>query len=248
LASRREPVSFRIPAGKEDRRMSYATRPRLERGWETAIGGEFDRPYMRTLTEFLDAEVAAGRRIFPEPELVYAALELTPLSAVRAVVIGQDPYHGAGQAHGLAFSVRLGTPVPPSLRNVFKELHDDLGLAPPGHGSLLRWAEQGVLLLNAVLTVEEGRAGSHRGRGWERLTDAVIRAVAARSDPVAFVAWGLPARRKADLVDPGRHAIIFSAHPSPLSASRGFFGSRPFSRVNAFLESRGRPPIDWRLD
>lgn len=228
--------------------MSYATRPRLDRAWEAAIGGEFDRPYMRDLAGFLDAEAASGKRIFPGPDSVYAALELTPLPAVRAVVIGQDPYHGAGQAHGLAFSVRPGTPVPPSLRNVFKELRADLGLAPPGHGSLLRWAERGVLLLNTVLTVEEGRAGSHRGRGWERLTDAVIRAVAGRTDPVAFVAWGLPARRKAGLVDSERHAVVFSAHPSPLSASRGFFGSRPFSQVNGFLESRGRQPIDWRLD
>ncbi|HEV7371401.1 uracil-DNA glycosylase [Arenibaculum sp.] len=228
--------------------MSYAARPRLDPSWEAAVGGEFDQPYMRALAAFLDGEAAAGKRIFPEPALVYAALELTPLSAVRAVVIGQDPYHGSGQAHGLAFSVRPGTRPPPSLRNVFKELRADLGIAPPGHGSLVRWAERGVLLLNTVLTVEEGQAGSHRGRGWERLTDAVIRAVSDRRDAVAFVAWGLPARRKADLVDGGRHEIVSSAHPSPLSASRGFLGSRPFSKVNAFLERRGQAPIDWRLD
>ena len=178
---------------------------------------------------------------------MFAALHLTPLAAVKVVILGQDPYHGAGQAHGLCFSVREGVAAPPSLVNILKELRDDLGIDPPSHGCLDAWARQGVLLLNTTLTVRARQAASHQGKGWETFTDAVIRAVDAKPERVVFILWGSSARKKKALVDTSKHVVIESPHPSPLSAYRGFFGSRPFSRVNALLEQQGAAPVDWSL-
>lgn len=218
--------------------------------WRAALGSVLDHPDLRTLTAALAAEEAAGARIFPPAGERLRALELTPLAAVRVVILGQDPYHRAGQAHGLAFSVRPGVRSPPSLANIFRELESDLGLARPGHGFLEHWARQGVLLLNAVLSVAEGQAGSHHGRGWERFTDAVIAAVAAAPAPSVFLLWGAYAQKKAAIVETaasdGRHLVLRAAHPSPL-ARGAFFGSRPFSQANAFLRVHGRGEIDWAL-
>lgn len=211
----------------------------------------FAAPMMADLRAFLLAQKAQGKRIFPRGSEIFRALDLTPLDKVRVVILGQDPYHGEGQAHGLCFSVQRGVRPPPSLVNIFKEMKTDLGLDPPRHGNLTHWAEQGVLLLNSVLTVEMGQAASHQGRGWEKFTDAVIALVARQERPVVFILWGAYAQKKAafvkDVGQGGRHLVIRSAHPSPLSAHNGFFGSRPFSRANAFLEAHGEPPIDWRL-
>jgi uracil-DNA glycosylase len=220
---------------------------KLGPSWLAPLQKEFDAPYMAALKSFLVAEREAGKRIFPKGSEWFHALDATPLDQVRVVIIGQDPYHGEGQAHGLCFSVREGVQPPPSLVNIYKELNSDLGIAPARHGHLEHWAQQGVLLLNAVLTVEAGRAASHQGKGWEQFTDAVIREVNALPRPVVFILWGSYAQRKAAFVDASRHCIIKSAHPSPLSAHNGFFGSRPFSRANAFLEAQGEQPIDWRL-
>jgi uracil-DNA glycosylase len=185
--------------------------------------------------------------VYPPEDEVFAALELTPYERVKVMILGQDPYHGPGQAHGLAFSVRPGVAPPPSLRNIFRELRDELGCPPPRDGSLVPWARQGVLLLNAVLTVRAGEPNSHQGKGWETFTDAVIRAVNERPGRVVFVLWGGYAAKKEALIDAGRHAVLRSAHPSPLSAKRGFFGSRPFTKVNAALEDGGQAPVDWCL-
>ena len=223
---------------------------RLHESWLAPLRPEFDEPYMKALKTFLAQERAAGQRIFPRPTEWFRALDLTPLDQVRVVILGQDPYHGEGQAHGLAFSVQPGVRPPPSLVNIYKEMADDLGIAPPGHGLLDHWARQGVLLLNSVLTVRMGQAASHQGRGWERFTDAVIRAVAAKPEPVVFILWGAYAQKKAGFVREmggGRHGVITSVHPSPLSARGGFFGSKPFSRANAFLVEHGQKPIDWAL-
>lgn len=224
---------------------------RLDESWRTPLADEFAQPYMRTLRQFLVAEKAAGKQIFPRGAEYFRALDLTPLDAVRVVILGQDPYHGPGQAHGLCFSVRPGVVVPPSLVNIYKELRSDLGIAPVRHGFLEHWARQGVLLLNSVLTVEMGRAAAHRGRGWETFTDAVIRLVAARADPTVFILWGNYAQKKAgfvaDVAQGGRHLVLKAPHPSPLSAYNGFFGSRPFSRTNEFLAANGLTPIDWQL-
>jgi uracil-DNA glycosylase len=214
--------------------------------WNPVLRGELEQPYWAELQSFV-AEERARHRVFPPPEEVFAALHLTPYAEVRALILGQDPYHGPGQAHGLSFSVRDGVDPPPSLRNVFAELEADLGIPPPNHGCLEAWARQGVLLLNATLTVRARQAASHQGKGWERFTDAVIRAVSDKPERVVFLLWGAAARKKRGLVDRGRHVVIESAHPSPLSASNGFFGSRPFSRTNAALVDAGREPIDWRI-
>jgi uracil-DNA glycosylase len=216
-------------------------------GWREALAGEFASPYMAELRAFLSGEAAAGKRIHPEEGAHFRALDLTPLDGVRVVILGQDPYHGPGQAHGLAFSVPPGVRVPPSLANVYRELEADLGIPPAPHGSLEPWARQGVLLLNAVLTVEEGRAASHRGRGWERLTDAVVARVASLPRPVVFMLWGSHAQKKAAFVDRVRHLVLTAPHPSPLSAHTGFLGCRHFSKANAFLAGQGEAPIDWRL-
>ncbi|WP_019834296.1 uracil-DNA glycosylase [Sphingomonas sp. PR090111-T3T-6A] len=224
---------------------------KLHESWREPLGGEFASPYMAALKDFLVAEKAAGKRIFPKGGEWFRALDLTPLDQVRVVILGQDPYHGEGQAHGLCFSVQPGVRPPPSLVNIYKELKTDLGIDPPRHGFLEHWAKQGVLLLNSVLTVEMGLAASHRDRGWEKFTDAVIRLVAARQEPVVFLLWGSYAQKKAGFIPSvergGHHLVLKAAHPSPLSAHNGFFGCRHFSKANAFLKERGMTPIDWAL-
>ncbi len=225
--------------------------PIIEPSWRAALADAFDAPHMAALSTFLEAEKAAGKRIFPATTDWFRALELTPLPEVRVVILGQDPYHGAGQAHGLCFSVRPGVKPPPSLVNIYKELETDCGIARPAHGFLESWARQGVLLLNSVLTVEEGRAAAHRERGWERFTDAVIRQVADRDDPTVFMLWGSYAQKKAafvrDVAQGGRHLVLKAPHPSPLSAHSGWFGSGHFSRANAFLAQHCRGTIDWSM-
>ena len=220
---------------------------KLEPGWRERLRGEFEQPYMSELKRFLVAERERGRRIFPKGSEWFRALDLTPLERVRVVILGQDPYHGPRQAHGLCFSVRREVAVPPSLANIYKELATDEGITPPAHGLLDHWARQGVLLLNSVLTVELGRAASHRDRGWERFTDAVVAAVNAKPEPVVFLLWGSYAQKKAAFADEARHLVLKAPHPSPLSAHSGFFGCRHFSKANAFLERRGLAPIDWAL-
>ena len=219
----------------------------LPESWRPALDPVLATPPLRALGGWLRAEEAAGKTIFPPRGARLAALELTPLDAVRVVILGQDPYHGPGQAHGLAFSVLPGVKVPPSLANIYKELRDDLGLPVPRHGHLDAWARQGVLLLNTVLTVQAGASNSHAGRGWERLTDAIVREVSRSSPRCVFILWGKPAQEKKKLVDQARHLVLEAPHPSPLSAHRGFFGSRPFSKTNAWLAKHGLAPIDWRL-
>ena len=222
-------------------------RLRLEPSWKAALGDYFDRPDMQALAAFLRAEKAAGKRIYPPGGEIFAALDATPLPAVKAVILGQDPYHGPGQAHGLCFSVRPGVPVPPSLVNIFTEIERDLGIARPDHGCLTPWAQRGVLLLNAVLTVQDGRAGAHQGKGWEGFTDAVIAALDRQREGVVFLLWGSYAQAKGHLIDPRRHDLLKAPHPSPLSAHRGFIGCGHFSACNHALEQRGVAPIDWSL-
>ncbi len=214
--------------------------------WNPLLRDQFELPYWSELQEFVAREREA-HPVYPPADQVFAALHLTPYSDVKVLILGQDPYHGPGQAHGLCFSVRRGVRTPPSLVNIHKELHDDLGLEIPDHGNLEAWARNGVLLLNATLTVRGGAAASHQQHGWETFTDQVIRVVNEKVDPVVFILWGASARRKRSLIDTDRHTIIESAHPSPLSARNGFFGSRPFSRANAALVSAGRERVDWNL-
>lgn len=221
--------------------------PNIHESWHPSLGPEFDAEYMAALSVFLKTEKAAGKTIFPHSSNWFRALELTPLSNVRAVILGQDPYHGSGQAHGLCFSVPPGVRPPPSLLNIYKEMESDLGLPRASHGFLEHWAGEGVLLLNSVLTVEAGQAASHQKRGWERFTDAVIRAVNERAEPKVFLLWGAYAQKKAAFVDTARHVVLNAAHPSPLAAHNGFFGCQHFSKANAFLESKGARPIDWQL-
>ena len=223
------------------------TRLRLEPSWKAALGDYFERPDMQALACFLRAEKAAGKRIYPPGGEIFAALDATPLPAVKAVILGQDPYHGPGQAHGLCFSVRPGVPVPPSLANIFSEIERDLGVGRPDHGCLTPWAQRGVLLLNAVLTVQDGRAGAHQGKGWEGFTDAVIAALDRQREGVVFLLWGSHAQAKGRLIDPRRHEVLKAPHPSPLSAHRGFIGCGHFSACNRYLEQRGVAPIDWSL-
>ncbi len=220
---------------------------KLEETWKFALEEEFDSAYMADLKKFLVAEKQAGKQIFPKGSEYFRALNLTPLDEVKVVILGQDPYHGAGQAHGLCFSVQPGVRTPPSLVNIYKEMQADLGIAPAKHGFLEHWAEQGVLLLNSVLTVEEGKAAAHQGQGWEKFTDAVIRTVNDECDGVVFILWGSYAQKKASFVDQERHLVLKSAHPSPLSAHNGFLGSRPFSKTNEYLQSIGKDPVDWQL-
>ena len=220
---------------------------RLHESWLKALQGEFDAPYMQALRNFLLAERNSGKVIYPKGSEWFAALDLTPLEKVRVVILGQDPYHGEGQAHGLCFSVRSGVRPPPSLINIYKEIQTDLGLPPPRHGNLQSWAKQGVLLLNSVLTVEAGHAAAHQGKGWEQFTDAIIRLLNEREQPIVFILWGAYAQRKGALIDRSRHHVIASVHPSPLSAHNGFFGSKPFSRTNDFLRKSGQPEIHWAL-
>lgn len=214
--------------------------------WNPLLRGEFAETYWRELQAFV-ADERGRHTVFPPEDEVFAALHLTPYADVKAVILGQDPYHGPGQAHGLCFSVRDGVEVPPSLANILTELESDLGCPRPAHGNLEHWAEQGVLLLNATLTVRARQAASHQKKGWETFTDRVIEVVSAKTEPVVFILWGAAARRKKALVDAARHVVVESPHPSPLSAHRGFFGSRPFSRANEALVAAGREPVDWCL-
>jgi uracil-DNA glycosylase len=218
----------------------------MKTDWNPILSAEFEKPYWAELQQFVFEERQRGV-VYPPHDEVFAALHLTPYAEVKAVILGQDPYHGRNQAHGLCFSVRPGVSLPPSLQNIYKELEQDLGYPPASHGCLDHWARQGVLLLNTSLTVRGGKAASHAGKGWETFTDEVLRAVNEKEERVVFILWGAHARKKKALVDRGRHVVIESAHPSPHSASYGFFGSRPFSRANAALVEAGREPIDWQL-
>ncbi|WP_342513297.1 uracil-DNA glycosylase [Sporosarcina sp. FSL K6-1522] len=212
--------------------------------WDAVLGDEFKKPYYLKLREFLKMEYA-GQIIYPQTNDLWTAFKLTPFDEVKVVILGQDPYHGPGQAHGLSFSVQPGVKIPPSLRNMFKELSSDIGCAIPEQGTLTGWAQQGVLMLNTVLTVRQAEANSHRKQGWETFTDEVIRQLSAREKPIVFILWGRPAQEKKKLIDLSRHAVIESVHPSPLSASRGFLGSRPYSATNQVLEAWNEKPIDW---
>lgn len=220
---------------------------KLEPSWKDRVGDYLLRPEMRALAEFLRNEKAKGKRIFPPGPQIFAALDATPFDAVKVVVLGQDPYHGPGQAHGLCFSVAPGVDVPPSLVNIFKEIERDLGIARPNHGYLMPWAEQGVLLLNAVLTVESGRAGSHQGKGWEGFTDHIVECLDREGEGLVFLLWGSYAQAKGRIIDTRRHRVLKAPHPSPLSAHRGFLGCGHFSAANQDLAQRGRTPIDWSL-
>lgn len=223
----------------------------MDRSWLERLKPEFEKPYMRRLETFLGQEIADGKTIFPPFDKTFNALCCTPFEEVKVVIMGQDPYHGAGQAHGLSFSVQPGVPVPPSLQNIYKELSSDIGFVSPNHGTLLGWAKQGVLLLNATLTVREGEPRSHYGRGWEEFTDRIVQLLAERQDPLVFILWGKSAYEKWRHVAPQRtashHLVLTSPHPSPLSAHAGFFGCRHFSKTNHFLEKAGKKMIDWNL-
>jgi uracil-DNA glycosylase len=224
-----------------------AARIRLHESWKARLRGAFATLEMQSLRAFLLEQKAAGRRIYPPSARIFAALDATPFDAVKVVVLGQDPYHGPGQAHGLCFSVLPGIEVPPSLANIFVEIERDLGIPRPDHGCLLPWASSGVLLLNAVLTVEHGRAGSHQGRGWEAFTDAVVDRLNREREGLVFMLWGSYAQKKGQLIDRHRHRVLRAPHPSPLSAYRGFIGCGHFSAANNYLQQRGVAPIDWRL-
>ena len=227
--------------------MTEEDRIRLEPSWKARIGDWLQRPEMRELSAFLRQRKAAGARIYPPGPQIFAAFDATPFDAVKVVILGQDPYHGPGQAHGLCFSVLPGVPVPPSLANIFKELNADLGIAPPDHGCLLPWARQGVLLLNAVLTVEEGRAGAHQGKGWEGFTDHAIETLAREREGLVFLLWGSYAQAKGKVIDTRRHRVLKAPHPSPLSAHRGFLGCGHFSAANQYLARTGQAAVDWSL-
>jgi uracil-DNA glycosylase len=222
--------------------------PALPQDWFAAIGAEFSRPYMASLEQFLTQEIGTQKQIFPPAPDMFAAFAKTPLSAVRVVILGQDPYHGPGQAHGLSFSVREGVKLPPSLRNIYKEIEREYGEPIPANGDLTRWAEQGVLLLNATLSVRASEAGSHQKQGWENFTDAAIRAVSDKKDPVVFMLWGSYAQKKGECIDRTRHLILEAPHPSPLSAHRGFIGCGHFRKANDFLATNGIKPINWLAD
>jgi uracil-DNA glycosylase len=224
-----------------------AVEPKIESGWKERLADEFESEYFLALKGFLISEKSKGKTIFPPGPRIFSAFEYTPFDQVKVVILGQDPYHGPGQANGLCFSVSDGIPKPPSLLNIFKEIRDDLGIPVPDTGNLEKWARQGVLLLNATLTVIAGEAGSHQNRGWERFTDAVIRKLSAEKDGLVFVLWGRYAQAKEQLIDTTKHQILKAAHPSPLAAHNGFFGCKHFSRINAILKMNGQPPVDWQL-
>lgn len=217
----------------------------LEPGWKMALIDEFEKPYMLELKSFLKTELDGKKKIYPNPTLFFHAFNTTPVEDVRVVIIGQDPYHGPGQAHGLSFSVPKGVAIPPSLQNIYKEMADDLGGEIPASGDLTHWAEQGVLLLNATLSVEAHKAGSHQKKGWEVFTDRAIEVLSEMGDGIVFVLWGSYAQKKGEIIDQNRHLVLKSPHPSPLSAHRGFFGSKPFSQINRYLEEQGEEPIRW---
>ena len=220
---------------------------KMEESWKRVLEPEFDKDYMRHLKEFLKTQYDNKKIIYPRGGEYFAAFDLAPFEEVKVVILGQDPYHGPDQAHGLSFSVRPGVRLPPSLQNIYKELHADLGYAPAKHGFLEHWAKQGVLLLNSVLTVEQGQAASHQKKGWEEFTDQAIRALNDQREHIAFLLWGAYAQKKGSFIDRSKHLVLESPHPSPLSAHRGFFGSRPFSQINEYLKSTGQEPIDWQL-
>lgn len=220
---------------------------KVQSSWNNKIEQEFAKPYMVSLKQFLTQLQHQGKTFYPKGNEIFRALDLTPFEQVKVVILGQDPYHGPNQAHGLCFSVKPGIKPPPSLMNIYKELQADLGIVPPKHGYLESWAKQGILMLNSVLTVEPGLAASHQGKGWETFTDAVIEKLASQQKPIVFILWGAYAQKKGQNIDTNRHCVIKSAHPSPLSAHRGFFGSKPFSACNDFLTSTGQKPIDWSL-
>ena len=220
---------------------------RLESTWKSRLEKEFDADYMKNLSIFLRAEKAAGKIMYPPGNEIFNAFALTPFNKVKVVIIGQDPYHGPGQAHGLSFSVRNKVPKPPSLQNIYKELHADLGITPPPHGNLENWAKAGVLLLNSCLTVIDGKPTTHYGRGWEKFTDAVIDQLNKHRKHLVFILWGRKAQQKGAKVDSKRHLVLSSAHPSPLSAHNGFFGSAPFSQANTYLAQHGLEPVNWDL-
>lgn len=219
----------------------------IDNDWLTELGQEFAKPYYKELYQFVLDEYNTTQ-VFPPADDIFNAFHLTPLSQVKVVIIGQDPYHNVGQAHGLCFSVKPEVDIPPSLVNIYKELHEDLGCSIPDNGYLVKWASQGVLMLNTVLTVRAHMANSHKGRGWEKFTDAAIRALNKQDRPIVFILWGKPAQSKAKMLDNPNHLILKAAHPSPLSAYNGFFGSRPFSQTNRFLEGHGETPIDWQIE
>ncbi|MBE5064336.1 uracil-DNA glycosylase [Lachnospiraceae bacterium DSM 108991] len=219
----------------------------ISNDWLEALRGEFKKPYYRQLFETVKKEYAT-HLVFPPSDDIFNAFHLTPLKDVKVVILGQDPYHNVGQAHGLCFSVQKGVAIPPSLVNIYQELHDDLGCSIPDHGYLVKWARQGVLMLNTVLTVRAHQANSHRGIGWEEFTDAAIKVLDEQDRPIVFILWGTPAQRKKTMLHNPRHLVLEAPHPSPLSAYRGFFGSRPFSKTNAFLEENGVEPIDWQIE
>lgn len=221
--------------------------PPITGEWERALSPEFRKPYYRKLFTTVGEEYRT-RKIYPPAEDIFNAFHFTPLPEVKVVILGQDPYHEEGQAHGLSFSVRPGVDIPPSLVNIYQELHDDLGCYIPNNGCLEKWAHQGVLLLNTVLTVRAHQANSHQHIGWEEFTDAAIRVLAGQDRPMAFLLWGRPAQKKKEMITNPKHLVLTSSHPSPLSAYRGFFGSRPFSRINAYLEKNGLQPIDWQIE
>ncbi len=218
---------------------------KIDPSWLRFLQNEFAEPYMADLMHFLESEYAQGKVIYPRKSDYFRALNLTPLEQVKVVILGQDPYHGSGQAHGLSFSVPKGVAPPPSLVNIFKELKSDLGMTPPKHGHLEGWAKEGVLLLNSVLTVEDGCAGSHAHKGWERFTDRVIEVISREREGVVFILWGAYAQKKGGMIDRKKHMVLSSPHPSPLSAHRGFLGSKPFSLANQYLKTKGAPPVNW---
>lgn len=220
---------------------------RLHESWLTFLKPEFESEYMSNLKAFLKQEKEQGKIVYPAGNDIFNALNLTPLDKVKVLLLGQDPYHGPGQAHGLSFSVQEGIPFPPSLQNIFKELGNDLSIPYPRSGNLTKWAEQGVLLLNATLTVRQSEAGSHQKKGWEIFTDKIISLVSAQNEPIVFLLWGKYAQDKANLIDTNKHLILNAPHPSPLSSHRGFFGCKHFSQTNDFLKSKGKSPIDWSL-
>jgi uracil-DNA glycosylase len=219
----------------------------LKGKWQTQLSKEIEKPYMQELRKFLLQENNKNKSIYPKRSDIFAAFKYTPLEDVKVVILGQDPYHGPGQAHGLCFSVLPDVATPPSLKNIYRELNTDLGIAPAKHGCLIPWAKQGVLLLNSVLTVEKGQAASHQGKGWEQFTDSVIKILNSQDRSIVFVLWGAYAQRKGACIDESKHLIIKSVHPSPLSAHRGYFGSRPFSKINDYLRSHNQNIINWEL-
>ncbi len=219
---------------------------RLDPSWKALLADEFAKPYFKELTDFV-RQAYVTSVVYPAPTNIFRALDLCPVDQVRVVILGQDPYHGPRQAHGLSFSVAEGVRPPPSLQNIFKELQSDLGIAPPVSGDLTRWESQGVLLLNASLTVEAGKPNSHQGKGWEQFTDAIIKRLAETKEGLIFILWGKFAQQKAEYIDSSKHLVLKAAHPSPYSAANGFFGSKPFSKTNEYLTRQGRPPVEWCL-